>query len=115
LREWLGFPGLETYVDTRIDYTQEKLSDQVIRINSLVRDSSEKENRLLRLSTADDLLRKSQSVQQEKIAEIEKQLSEFRSDLKAKVNESKVPRPWDYESAQIAQLREFEEKPNGVR
>ena len=56
-----------------------------------------------------------QEGQQQILTALQSQLSEFKAALRAKANERRVPRPYDYESAQVAQLQDFEEKPNGIR
>lgn len=55
-----------------------------------------------------------QDGQQQLLTALQSQLTEFKQALKARASVRAVPRVYDYESAQVAQLQEFEEKPNGA-
>ena len=55
-----------------------------------------------------------QEGQQQLLTALQSQLLSSKQRFERRPVSAGVPRPYDYESAQVAQLQEFEEKPNGV-
>ena len=117
LRAWLGIKdGISA--DEFIAYQegqQQILTALQSQLNDINKSLNGAYDACMRLSAGADNLRKGQIAQQGQIAQITTQLTDFKAALKAKASERRVPRPYDYESAQVAALTEFEEKPNGVR